>query len=396
MIALNEQMTVQINDLQNKNKQCEEQGRNYDDQIKKLKAQILDDRQNMSHLQIQANNCKKERDDAIKLLNKMQHENEASILKTKQKHKDELEHLSNGFLQSLGASPGKDAYTVIKELKDNNTNLTKQVDLLAETLARKEKSLFEALKAVDEVLQHSDHKKALTITIDGNNISNISQNNNKIITPQSKDGSNNENINNTNNNNNNADTNRINNHKINNNNLNDKQSMQRRKSPLPRPSVHRSSQIYTAHGSKDDQFGSNAMFFKNAMSTYHNFQNEHSTNQNLDTSSMQTKSLTQTESSNRKTTTVVVNKQETNNSLMDNSNLADHVISQQKQLHDDSHHSYNKHNNFNGNHINNNHHDHDHQDHHNHKNNNNRGVSNTTSFASSSGSNLVVPSTSNH
>jgi len=61
------------------------------------------------------------------------------------------EKLSTGFLQSLGAEPGKDVTTVIKELKAENVSLKKNVNELAETLARKSQSLLDALQAVDNI-----------------------------------------------------------------------------------------------------------------------------------------------------------------------------------------------------------------------------------------------------
>merc|ERR1712154_129892 len=118
------------------------------DQLRKLKQIVDDDRQTIKNLNQQRNAMKAERDESFALLAKMDEKHSAKFKKEKNKHKSEQEKLSSGFLQSLGAEPGKDVMTVIKELKAENVSLKKNVDELAETLARKSQSLLDALEAV--------------------------------------------------------------------------------------------------------------------------------------------------------------------------------------------------------------------------------------------------------
>ena len=59
----------------------------------------------------------------------------------------------------MGAEPGKDVTTVIKELKGNNVELKRTVDTLAESLSRKQISLIEALQAVDNTQMEFDQYK---------------------------------------------------------------------------------------------------------------------------------------------------------------------------------------------------------------------------------------------
>merc|ERR1712130_961546 len=141
-------MGKQIGDVNISQSKMKAESKIIKDQLRKLKQIVDDDRQTIKHLNQQRNAMKAERDESFALLAKMDEKHSAKFKKEKNKHKSELEKLSSGFLQSLGAEPGKDVMTVIKELKAENVSLKKNVDELAETLARKSQSLLDALEAV--------------------------------------------------------------------------------------------------------------------------------------------------------------------------------------------------------------------------------------------------------
>jgi len=204
----------------------EEQLRKNEDETKKLHVQLNEKSHLTTQLTTEKTVIKNERDELLKNIRRVEQESENNIAKVKQKHKEELEQLSNSFLQSLGADPNKDFRTVIKDMKDNNVDLTQQVDLLAETLARKERSLIEALKAVDDLLQYEEQTITRSSDNDDNKLNFDSRNS------------------------------------VANNGNSNKQNIQRMKPPLPKPVTRRPSQ------SRDSTqlHGPNAMFFKSAMS----------------------------------------------------------------------------------------------------------------------------------
>eukprot|EP01084_Bolivina_argentea_P266966 452999_1 len=151
LLQQNEQYKVQISDLQQSTNRMKSENKSFRDQLRKLKNQLDDDRQTIKHLNQQRKAIQIERDETFTLLTKIEKEHSTMIKKEKNKHKQEMEKLSAGFLQSLGAEPGKDVRSVIKELRDNNQSLQDKVDTLAETLSRKQQSLIEALQAVDHI-----------------------------------------------------------------------------------------------------------------------------------------------------------------------------------------------------------------------------------------------------
>ncbi|ETO16119.1 hypothetical protein RFI_21239, partial [Reticulomyxa filosa] len=101
-----------------------------------------------------------EREEAFRILRKMEKDHESKLQKLKIKHNEELEvsaeylrichiyQVTNGILQTLGAEAGQDIFKVIRQLKDKNNLLQQQVDVLAETYP---KQLFKALHAVDDI-----------------------------------------------------------------------------------------------------------------------------------------------------------------------------------------------------------------------------------------------------
>eukprot|EP01084_Bolivina_argentea_P216208 367346_1 len=151
LLTTNEEYKKQINEYTSKNTKLVSENIKIKPQLKKLKQQIDDDRNTIKHLKEQRNSKKNERDEAYQLLTKIEKEHSIMIKKEKAKHKEQMEKLSAGFLQSLGAEPGTDITTHIKQLKANNKDLQRKVDELAATLARKSESLVHALQAVDNL-----------------------------------------------------------------------------------------------------------------------------------------------------------------------------------------------------------------------------------------------------
>merc|ERR1712038_2030154 len=80
-------------------------------------------------------------------------EHVAALRKLQTKHRQQIEKLTAGFLQSLGVEPDddRDISTVLKDLKADNEDLNDRVDILGVSLARKQQSLWEALQAVDNI-----------------------------------------------------------------------------------------------------------------------------------------------------------------------------------------------------------------------------------------------------
>eukprot|EP00484_Ammonia_sp_Unknown_P027724 CAMPEP_0197039940 /NCGR_PEP_ID=MMETSP1384-20130603/16700_1 /TAXON_ID=29189 /ORGANISM="Ammonia sp." /LENGTH=577 /DNA_ID=CAMNT_0042470615 /DNA_START=40 /DNA_END=1773 /DNA_ORIENTATION=+ len=125
-------------------------------QTTKFQQQVEDDRHVIRHLQQQRTSMKSERDESFSLLATLEKEHSMTVKKLKAKHKAELDALTNGLLQSLGAEAGKDITAVVKELKHQNLELKKTVNTLAESLARKQQSLLEALQAVDDTTMQEE------------------------------------------------------------------------------------------------------------------------------------------------------------------------------------------------------------------------------------------------
>eukprot|EP00486_Rosalina_sp_Unknown_P002912 CAMPEP_0201566378 /NCGR_PEP_ID=MMETSP0190_2-20130828/6114_1 /ASSEMBLY_ACC=CAM_ASM_000263 /TAXON_ID=37353 /ORGANISM="Rosalina sp." /LENGTH=708 /DNA_ID=CAMNT_0047985003 /DNA_START=31 /DNA_END=2157 /DNA_ORIENTATION=+ len=156
LLTQNEEYKRQIGDLQSSSTKHRSENKQFKDSLRKFKTQVDDDRQTIKHLQTQCKTMKNERDESYELLTKIEKEHQMMIKKEKAKHKAEIERLSTGFLQSLGAEPGKDVSTVIKELRQTNQDLKEKVDTLAATLERKNASLLEALQAVDTITNEEE------------------------------------------------------------------------------------------------------------------------------------------------------------------------------------------------------------------------------------------------
>ncbi|ETO00957.1 hypothetical protein RFI_36483, partial [Reticulomyxa filosa] len=87
----------------------------------------------VTHMESQNVTLTSERDDAFRLLRKIEKDHESKMQKLKAKHNEELEQVSNGFTQSLGIEAGQDIKVVVKQLREKNELLQQQVDILAET-----------------------------------------------------------------------------------------------------------------------------------------------------------------------------------------------------------------------------------------------------------------------
>mmetsp|Transcript_47423 Transcript_47423/g.76072 ORF Transcript_47423/g.76072 Transcript_47423/m.76072 type:complete len:722 (+) Transcript_47423:64-2229(+) len=160
LLTQNEEYKKQVADLQGANSKFRGESKAIKDQLRKLKQQVDDDRQTIKHLTTQRTTMKTERDEAYEILSKLEKEHAMMVKKEKAKHKAEMEKLSAGFLQSLGAEPGKDVTTVIRELRQSNKSLRGRVETLAATLERKNASLLEALKAVDTIAMEDEKKES--------------------------------------------------------------------------------------------------------------------------------------------------------------------------------------------------------------------------------------------
>eukprot|EP01083_Nonionella_stella_P124505 375984_1 len=159
LLTSNEEYKKQIGDLSSSTSKYRSENKTIRDELRKAKQIVDDDRNTIRHLKEQRQAMKKERDEAYTLIDKMEKKYEMTLKKERQKHKNEVDKLSAGFLQSLGAEPGKDVTTVIKELKQRNVALQANVDTLAETLARKQQSLLQALEAMDNIAMEDEKQQ---------------------------------------------------------------------------------------------------------------------------------------------------------------------------------------------------------------------------------------------
>jgi len=135
------------------NQRLEREGKTMKDQLRKFKTIIDDDRNTIKHLKQQRNAMKVERDETFALITKLEKEHNAVIKKVQKQHREQIQKLTAGFLQSLGVEPDdeRDIGTVLKDLKEDNEDLNDRVDILGVSLARKQQSLWEALQAVDNI-----------------------------------------------------------------------------------------------------------------------------------------------------------------------------------------------------------------------------------------------------
>lgn len=158
-LTQNEGYKQQIDELNSQTVKAQRTNKQLNERVRKLESIVDDDRATIKHLKQRCKEMESERDETFALLTKIEGQHAAMVKKEKSKHKSEMEKLSAGFLQSLGADPGTDVAAVVKELRTNNVKLQQEVDQLASRLARKNQSLMEALSAVNEITMEDEKKE---------------------------------------------------------------------------------------------------------------------------------------------------------------------------------------------------------------------------------------------
>jgi len=128
------------------------------DQLRKFKTIIDDDRTTIKHLKLQRNAMKAERDETFSLVNTLDKEHGNKLKKLQSKHRQQIEKITKGFLQTLGVDPDdeRDVSMILRDLKADKEDLNNQVDILGVSLARKQQSLWEALQAVDNIAMEDE------------------------------------------------------------------------------------------------------------------------------------------------------------------------------------------------------------------------------------------------
>ena len=183
LLIENEKYKIQLAELKARNIQLTKDNNTLNERNRLLQSQVEDDSNTIKNLKTQRDAMRNERDESFKILTKIEKDHQLKIKKLKDKHKMDMSKLSTGFLQSLGAEPGKDVRKYIKDLKQNNVELKEQVETLAETLARKERSLIEALQAVDQlVVDDEKYEQAQLVINQQQQI--LNNNNNKSKRPK--------------------------------------------------------------------------------------------------------------------------------------------------------------------------------------------------------------------
>jgi len=160
LLTQNEEYKRQIDEMTTSTARHQKESSSLKERVRKLQTIVDDDRVTIKHLKQQHKAMRNERDETFALLTKIEKQHASMVKNVKSKHKSEMAQLSAGFLQSLGADPGTDVAAVVKELRTTNENLQQEVDQLAETLARKNLSLMEALTAVDDIAIEDSNSKS--------------------------------------------------------------------------------------------------------------------------------------------------------------------------------------------------------------------------------------------
>merc|ERR1719361_1479606 len=162
LLTSNEEYKRQIDEMTSTTSRQHKEFSALKERVRKYQTQVDDDKVTIKHLKQQHKAMRNERDETFALLTKIEKQHASMVKNVKSKHKSEMAQLSAGFLQSLGADPGTDVAAVVKELRTNNVKLQQQVDQMAETLARKNQSLIEALQAVDSIaMEDEKHQSEL-------------------------------------------------------------------------------------------------------------------------------------------------------------------------------------------------------------------------------------------
>ena len=127
LLQQNDAYKVQIDELSATSSRALSDCKAFRDKVRKLQSIVDDDRTTIKHLKQQHNTMRSERDETFALLTKIEKEHASMVKKEKSKHKNEMERLSAGFLQSLGADPGTDVAAVVRELRTSNVELQQKV-----------------------------------------------------------------------------------------------------------------------------------------------------------------------------------------------------------------------------------------------------------------------------
>lgn len=102
VLEQNEVLTKETQRQRDMNMKLRMESKTIKDQLRKFKTIIDDDRTTIKHLKQQRNAMKAERDETFSLVTKLEKEHVAALRKLQTKHRQQIEKLTAGFLQSLG------------------------------------------------------------------------------------------------------------------------------------------------------------------------------------------------------------------------------------------------------------------------------------------------------
>eukprot|EP01083_Nonionella_stella_P046496 124521_1 len=157
LLKQNEEYRGAMERLENVSCALRAQNKTLNAKVVRLERTVDEEKNSIKYLHEKEKSMQCEVDEAYNLWTKMEK-------KLKQKHAAEMSKLYSGLVESIPST------TVIATLKNNNIELKNTVDTLAESLARKQQSLIEALQAVDNIASNDEktHQQLEQIKLQSN------------------------------------------------------------------------------------------------------------------------------------------------------------------------------------------------------------------------------------